>query len=262
MSDNLENKPVDGENTPEPIEKKEFTEVEQRAMEMGWRPKEEFNGNDADFIDAGEFVRRKPLFDKIEQSSREVKQLRQAFNALKGHYTTVKEAEYQRALTALKNARKEALSAGDGDRFEAIDEEIKRVEADAATINTVGEVEEAPQIHPEFAAWLNQNPWYNSDRAMRIVADDIGKQYAGKLTPAEVLKRVAEEIKQKFPNSFRNPNKDSAPDVTKPDRNSGKKSTFELTPQEEQVFKTLNRSDPKTFTREKYIEQIKLVRGN
>ena len=132
-------------------EQKEPTEIEKRAIEMGWRPKEEFNGDEADFIDAGEFVRRKPLFDKIEDSSRQIKQLHKALEAFKQHYSSVKEAEYNRALTALKQHRKEALTAGDGDRFEAIDEEIKRVETEASKIQEVQQVEDTPTVHPESA---------------------------------------------------------------------------------------------------------------
>ena len=57
-----ETKPQEGQqeqaqHTPDPIET--------RALEMGWRPKEEFDGNEEDFIDAKEFVRRKPLLCPI-----------------------------------------------------------------------------------------------------------------------------------------------------------------------------------------------------
>ena len=44
----------------------ELSPIEQKAIQMGWRPKEQFEGDEEEFIDAKEFVRRQPLFDRIE----------------------------------------------------------------------------------------------------------------------------------------------------------------------------------------------------
>src|SRR5690349_8946842 len=123
--------PQEGQGEQPP---KEYTAIEQKAMEMGWRPLEEFEGAEEDFVDAKEYVGRKPLFDKISTQSREVKQLRQAVEALKTHYTAVRETEYNRALAALKAERKTALNEGDGDKFEALTDEIASIEEQAAQI--------------------------------------------------------------------------------------------------------------------------------
>mgnify|MGYP000971805459 FL=1 len=42
------------DNTPQ------YTDLEVKAMNMGWRPMEEFDGPEEEFIDAKEFVRRAP----------------------------------------------------------------------------------------------------------------------------------------------------------------------------------------------------------
>ena len=101
-------------NTPEP------TEVEKRAMEMGWKPRSEFDGEDDAFIDAKEFVRRAPLFEKIETQSKQLKALERSIDALKQHYTAREEAAVKNAIKSLKEQRKEALSQGDGDAFEVL----------------------------------------------------------------------------------------------------------------------------------------------
>ena len=106
----------------------ERTPMEQKAMEMGWRPKDEFHGDEDDFIDAKEFVRRQPLFEKIEAQNKQIKNVTKALETFKQHYTKVEQAAVERALTMLKTQRKEALSDGDGDRFELLDDEIKKVE--------------------------------------------------------------------------------------------------------------------------------------
>lgn len=261
MTDEL--KPVEGaENTPEP-KAPEYTEIEQRAMEMGWRPLTEFNGDENDFIDAKEFVNRKPLFDKIESTGKELKQMRKAFDALKNHYTTVHETAYRDALNNLKQARKDAIAQGDGERFDQVDTEIKRVEAEAAKIQNVAEVKPEPEVHPQFVSWSNRNPWYNSVGYMRAYADEVGvKLGAQGVDPIEVLKRVEEAVRKEFPDKFRNSNKNEAPDVESSGRRTSvKKDDFQLNPQEERIFQTLHKSDPKTFTREKYVAELKAAKG-
>lgn len=235
------------------------SEIELKAMEMGWRPREEFNGTDDDFIDAKEFVRRKPLFDKIEHSSREVKELRKALDALKTHYTTVKESEYNRALATLKAARKDALTNGDGDQFEAIDQEIKRVEQEAVSVKQIDEIQPEPVQHPEFVGWLNRNPWYNSTPYMRQFADQVGLRLKGQMPPAEVLKEVEKAVKQEFPTKFKNPNKESAPDVDSSDGKTSRSGGFELTEQERKIMNTFVRSG--VMTKEKYIADLKAAKG-
>ena len=86
------------EQLEQPSEPK-HSEVELRAMEMGWRPKEEYNGDEENFIDAKEFVRRKPLFDKIEHQGKQIKAVTKALEALKTHYTRVEEAAVQKAIS-------------------------------------------------------------------------------------------------------------------------------------------------------------------
>ena len=55
-----------GEEQTQEKKAPELSAVEQKAIEMGWKPKDNFDGEETDFIDAAEFVRRKPLFDKID----------------------------------------------------------------------------------------------------------------------------------------------------------------------------------------------------
>ena len=44
--------------TQEQTQQVELSEIEVKAMNMGWRPIEEFDGPEDEFIDAKEFVRR------------------------------------------------------------------------------------------------------------------------------------------------------------------------------------------------------------
>lgn len=244
----------------------DYSAVELKAMEMDWRPLEEFSGDEADFIDAKEFVNRKPLFDKIEHQSKQLKNVSKALDALKTHYTKVQETEFNRALQALKNERRSALNEGDGEKFERIDDEIKSVETQ---IQEVRQAANTPAVtdagNPQvFQDWLGKNSWYSNTESMRLYADKVGIDLHAKgLDPDTVLVRVAEAVRKEFPHKFTNPNKENAPDVGTsrvPGGRSGKES-FQLSDQERHIMNTLIKSDPVRFTKEKYIADLKRVRG-
>lgn len=251
-----EQKPT--ETPPQP------SEIEVRAMEMGWRPKEEFEGHDDDFIDAKEFVRRKPLFDKIEATSKELKQVRKALEQFKTHYSLVKETEYNRALSALKAARKDALENNEGDRFETIDAEIKLVESQFEQVKKDKDtpiVQDEPSTPPEFTAWKDRNPWYDKKRYMKAYADDVGVEYHKQgLSPTEVLKKVEQDVRKKFPDEFVNPRKTSAPDVES-SRGTSKADKVEegLTATERMIMNTLVRGGH--ITKEKYLADLKAAKA-
>lgn len=261
MSEEL-NLPQDGEQAPQQ-EAPQYTEMEQRAMSLGWRPKEEWDGSEDDFIDAKEFVRRQPLFEKISHQSRELKQVRQAVEALKTHLTTVREGEYQRALEALKAERRAALSDGDGEKFDRLDDEIKTVEAEVKQIKELAKAPAVQEVHPEFQSWMQANPWYETQNHMRIFADEVGKKlHASGMAPAEVLKAVEKEVRKEFPNKFSNPNKELAPKVAASGGKggSGRADPIEasLSDVERRIMDNLVRSG--VMTKDEYIADLKRVK--
>jgi len=260
MTEQVEN------NNSEVVENKpQYTEVELKALEMGWRPKDEFDGDEVDFIDAKEFVGRKPLYDKIGQQSKELKAVREAVEALKGHYTKVRETEYKRALNDLKAERKAAFDEGDGEKFNRIDDQIKDTERVVEQLQreaAIPAVKQEPDVHPEFVNWTNKNPWYNSVKYMRDFADSEGLKLAQQGMPRdEVLKAVEKAVRKEFPHKFVNPNKSDAPDVgaSKGTPRTGRSSGFEMDDRERKVMNTLVRSG--AITEEQYIADLKKVKG-
>lgn len=250
------------DNTPNEQEHNEPSPIESRARELGWRPKEEFGGDEDNFVDAKEFVQRQPLFEKIEHQSRELKNVKKTLDALKGHYTKVQEVEYQRALSALQASKAEAISEADGQRTIQIENQIKKAEREFQQIREDAK-DPAPSDPSEFVSWKAQNTWYEKDESMRIFADAIGSRLAGEgMTPPEVLAAVAKKVKAEFPHKFVNPNKANAPDVGVSGNGgrSGGTDKFELTELERSVMNTLVRSG--TMTKEQYVADLKKLRNN
>jgi len=245
----------------------QYSPIELKAMEMGWRPKEEFNGDEEDFVDAKEFVGRQPLYEGLASTKKQLKAVQQALEAFKGHYTKVKETEYQNALATLKAQKKAALKEGEVDAFYELEEKIETIEAEKqAFVDEQKQIQAAePTVHPELQSWMAQNPWYMSQPHMRTFADEVGKKYqhavlAGELTPSQVLKKIEQEVRQEFPNKFRNPNKDKPSAVEgSSSKSSSKSGDFEMTEQERQVMNTLVRQ--KVVTKDEYIRDLKAAKG-
>lgn len=245
----------------------EVSPIEQKALELGWRPKEEFEGDEADFIDAKEFVSRQPLFDKIATQNKQIKATREALEAFKGHYSKVRDTEFQRALKQLKAEQKQALSDGDVDKFYAIEEQREQIEEEKeAFVKEQESIQvDAPQVHPELQQWMSQNSWYETQPHMRVFADEISNKFRGSvmaktMTPTQVLKEIERAVRAEFPNKFRNPNKDKPSPV---EGSSGKTSRPskdpELSDQERNIMNTLVRGGH--ITKEKYLADLKAAKG-
>lgn len=266
----LDNTPegVTPENTEVVVDTPERSDIEQRAIDMGWRPKEEFDGSEDDFIDAKEFVRRKPLFEKIESQGKQLKAVTRALEEFKQHYTKVEERALNAALQKLKDQRKQALSEGDGDRFETLDDQIKHVEGQVEQVKQAAAqplVQNEPEAPAEFMQWVNKNSWYKTTGYMQKFADEVGLRYAndvksGTMSTADVLKEVEKQVRKEFPHKFTNPNKQSAPDVESSRAPSTKSKSGEgdLSDVERKIMNDFVRQG--VMTKEQYIADLKKLK--
>jgi hypothetical protein len=255
MADEIEN--TDGG------EQTELSPTELKAVESGWVPKEEFQGDEHKWVEAGEFLRRGELFKKIEDQSKQLKDVRSALNEMKKLHGQVREVEYKRALDTLKAQKKAALEDGDADAVIAADDRIDMVREEQKKLQ-----QQAPDVssdsgaeHPEFVAWTEQNNWYKSSTPMKAFADALGQELArAGNSPSEVLKKVAIEVRKEFPNKFRNPNQDKAGAVEGGSgRGVSSSSKFVLSDEERTVMNKFVRQN--VMTEKEYIESLKKVRG-
>src|SRR5882672_5753697 len=133
-------------NTPEV--KVEPTAIEQEAVTHGWRPKEEFvEAPGKKWRSAEEFMDRKPLYDKLEEQSRKIKQLDQGLKSLADHNAGIEKAAYQRALTDLNAQKKAALADGNLLAVEEIRDKIEDLKQAAP------QPKQAQQEPAEYESW-------------------------------------------------------------------------------------------------------------
>lgn len=247
--ENIENEPA------------ELSPVEQEAIDSGWVPKDQYTGDEHKWVDAPEFLRRGELFKKIEDQNRQLKDVKRALIEMKKLHEGVREVEYKRALETLRAQKKAALEEGDADAVIAVDERIDLVKEEQRKLQTEDSYVEpqSGEEHPEFVAWKNKNSWYSTSSPMKAFADALGIELRKEgLSPDRVLKRVEEEVRKEFPHRFRNPKQDR-PNGVEGSSPRGGGSSFQLTPEETRIMKTIVRTG--VMTEKEYKDQLKTAKG-
>lgn len=240
-------------------QKPTVTPIEEKAIEQGWKPQDQWEGNPEDWRPAKEFLDRGELFKKIDDQNRTIKEFKRTLDDFSRHHAKVKEAEYKHALEDLKKQKKEALVEGDADAVVDIDERIDLVK-EAQRQPTPQPVQE-PTVNPIFTAWVTRNTWYNNSEAMRSYADRIGNKLgASGMSASDILSEVEKEVKKEFAHKFTNTRRDGVSAVEGSVNRGGKKDSFQLTDEERRVMRRFVGSVP-GMTEEKYIADLKRIKG-
>ena len=162
--------------------------IEDQARAVGWRPE----GPESAEI----FLAKKPLFEAIKARGKEVKELAATVNELKAHLNKQEAAAYKRALAELKAERRQAISLGDIEAVEQIDESIGQMTP----------VEEGPDpaVAAAVSGFVERNSKWINDPSMEaeeirqwVRARDV-ELVKFKLDPAEHFARIEAEVKKKF----------------------------------------------------------------
>lgn len=247
----------------------EVSPIAAKAMQMGWRPQADWDGDPDDWVDAKEYVGRQKLYDRIQDSNKRLKQLEKTLNEFKGHHEKVKETEYKRALETLKQQKIRVLEEGNAAELLEIDDKIDEVKEQ---MREAKQTAKQPEVDPDFqrvmTEWVDRNKWYQNEPDMKKEADLIGYTYVQLNGPGDgpegVLKAVEKEMRKRYPEKFVNPRKEQAPKVEtggdKPGTDKADSSNVVLTDEESQAMRKFVRAG--LMTEKEYKAEIKRMRGN
>lgn len=237
----------------------ELSELEQKAVEQGWKPKEDFEGNPDDFVTAAEFMRRGELFGKIKEIKNEMFSQRQAHaEELRAMHNEMMKMR-KSALEQARNELKTQLNATeDKDEAVRLASEVHKVETQIAEVK-----EPEPKVpeHPSVTAWMNANrTWYSVDPEMTMEADTTAAIYLRThpgASPDQVFEVVDKKIRRSFPDKFEGGSKvTTPPSPAAPEKKkistTAKKSIDDLPDNAKTVMKTLVKRG--VTTEEKYLK--------
>lgn len=253
---------------PEKTEQKEYSDIEKKALDQGWNP--DWEGSKEEFIDAAEFVRRKPLFDKIESQKkfydRKLRDVETTLTQLAQHHTKVKEVEYQRALKDLRTAKREALKEGNTSAVLVFEDKMDELtETHKQEVQQIQAEQVKPQTGPteDFQHWVKTNSWYITNEEMHDFADGVALAYVNRakvkgtqLSESEIFEYVLDKVKRSYPDKFENPNRERPSSVVNGDRQS--KNSPKTLPKLPIEYEDIARNFEKNgvMKREEYIKQL------
>jgi hypothetical protein len=243
-----EDKDSEGELT-----KHEQQEIE-RARKAGWRPKEEYNGNPADWKDYNEFNAVgdrivSNLHNRIDTLTQQNDKQREAINKLIRSQGAVAKQAYEKALEELKAQRKEAIQFGDVEIVDELDEKIgvtkqqlEDIDIDEDEAEKQPEIDDAvKQFMEEEKNWFNQN---NPDMVeFAINIESVERKLAPKDSSEAIMRRVKEAVVGRF--------KERAGEVQKPTKQRKQAKQTVLPPGE-----ALNKDEIKLSDMPKEVQQM------
>jgi hypothetical protein len=186
---------------------------EVQARELGWKPKEEFQGNPENWVPADKYLERgetvlpymqadrKRLFKKVDEQGAEIRRLSgalaestEAINTLKQFTTSGALKEKDQEIVSLRRQLAEARRNGTPEQEVEVEAQLDTAKEERAALaaevkakpngsgngtgNGNGSGDPRARIQalaqtPEFQQFLADNPWYNEDSVARAAATAI-----------------------------------------------------------------------------------------
>jgi hypothetical protein len=224
---------------------------EEKALEWGWKPKDQFKGDPDTWVDAAEFVETRNPYTIIQRQSRELDTLKKTLNATANHVKKVGDVAYKRAIADLKKERVHAVERADADAVGEIDKEINELKQDNP----------ADAVPPEFTEWVGNNAWFTKEPelyAFACASFDAQVKRNPDLGLTEVLETVTKATKRAYPEAFQpqttRPTTSTVEGGASPSNTKTGPSYGNLNAEQKRVCDTFVRSG--VMTKEAYVKSL------
>lgn len=199
-------------------------EYESEARAQGWVGQDEFRGRESDWVDAETFVKRGREILPIVRKNNEklLKELQEARKIAEEARETAKEfqkfqkeqydrkaKELEAQLATLKEARRDAINSGDGDRVVQLEEAQEALRDELNEAKAASKVTAPPpndnKPDESLQAWLNKNDWFGVDKRTTGIANGLGEALRAEnpnLVGQAFLDKLDEELAATLPEKF------------------------------------------------------------
>jgi len=238
----------------------DLSPIEQEAFDQGWRPKEEFNGQEDHWKTAKEYVNDGKWLAKLKESNQRIDQIETQFNERLENANKLAEAKRVQDIADLKKQQhKAAFEEGDEDAYNSAQKKIDELEQDAPKHQDQPKVEKAQSI----VDWEDNNAWINDANDERSgIAISLYDSFARNNpngTIEQALAHVDSKIGVLYPT--KNPRREQPNTTESPKRQAGRKgrelSMKDLTSEEQSNWNSFGRD---MFTEKEYLKAVKDAR--
>lgn len=164
--------------------------TEARAHQVGWAPLDSFKGDPDKWVDAETYLKRadeilpiaqannRRLQDSVARQTAEINELKgklasydEAIKDIQELHNAETKKAVERTRVTLVNELKSAIEANDPDAQAVIIERLTKGDVTATEAKKLTTKAPAPPPQsPEFLAWVDDNPWFNTDKRRQAVA--------------------------------------------------------------------------------------------
>lgn len=240
-----------------------LTDLEQKAYDKGWRPKEQFDGPEDKFKTAKEYIRDGEWLQKLKESSQRVERLEREFNERLENTNKLHEARRIAEIAALKKKQREAVDVADSDAYDETQRQIDELESQKLPAPAS---QQNSNIDPLITDWISKNPWINDKDDDRTVVAMGALQVFQSANPNATIQQAIDHVESRVNKLFRpqNPRRDQ-PNMTehgrRPSQRQGKGLTMsDLTNDERREWDMFGKSMFKT--EEAFLKAVKDSRSN
>lgn len=214
------------------------TDAEAQARELGWRPKDEYSGDPAKWVDADQYLkngesivpylradRRKLLTTveglrtRLDQQEAVIRANNESMEALKKVTATTRVNQLEDEVRSLRSQLVTARNSGNIETEAQVEEQLDQTREQLRDARKQRDQPAAPPPppvngstnaggrdvtqQPEFQQFLADNPWFQTDEVMAGAAVALMKQKSADpgfllKTPGQRFAMVAQEIKARF----------------------------------------------------------------
>lgn len=226
---------------------------EEQARRLGWKPKDEFKGDESQWRDWQDFLNEdlsnapqlkatvKLLKRRLDQADRRARKIEQTLEESKGYWSRTEERAYNKAVADIRKTMRQAAAIGDTETYNEAEAELDEIteEKTKAPAQTAKMAED----DRTFRKWKRENDWYETDDAMTGAADRIAQKMGPYAETGmewdEYLEELTARVKKEFPHKFAAPvKKRSAVEGVAETRSTKGQETFDNLPSEwKQQFK-------------------------
>lgn len=247
-----------------------LSKVELEAYEMGWRPKDHFDGDPDDFISAREYVRYGKLQNALKESKQELDAVKSDVQKQIERAKAMADKEYQARIEELEQQKKQAVYDADIEAYNKADQQQKELKNNEYQQPVMSK----PQLIQE---WEAKNEWVNNPNDERAIeASSLYATYVNNIAPvkykehvdanviiSDALKYVEDKMGLNKQEAVVNPMRKSAPvtSVKKPVEATKKLTINDLTREERNFWESIKNSSHFKYSLDEYLNEIANERG-
>lgn len=185
----------------------ELSEIEQKAYDQGWRPRDDFEGPEGNWKSANQYVSDGEWLGKIKDLNQKIDAQARDFDDRLENVNKLNEARRGGEISALRKAQRDAVEMADSDAYDSAQSQIEDLEKQSNV--PPGQ----PQKDPDIAEWEANNSWINEPGNEKAsVANGIWSAFTSQnpaATAKQALAHVDERIGKMYPSSTSNPRREA-----------------------------------------------------